>query len=313
MKKIVKQLPRFLYIYNQLYDNPFIPLYKIAAAAKVSRSTISRDLKKMYELGIFKGPLIFLKPAHNYKRYASFLQFNNAYTIYKGLKGFPNVVTRSLNGGFWNVLLTCERLMDFSQLIGFNQCVFQGVKGVTWLSKVTSLDWELSLEKMYNQLVQPEKKSTLYKEVPSIFWNKKEWNLYFTFWPNVNMKVVQILKEYHISFRRYQKWISQLTDIALITPAFYPLGVESYFMIDFLFESQYHKQLAAVLGMLPSTSAFFSVGDNLFARLCVSTKKEYNGLLSFIYELGEYKYFTAGYQAHVISSALCGDNYGISD
>jgi len=162
-------------------------------------------------------------------------------------------------------------------------------------------------------VVEPEKKSTVYQEVSCIFWDEKEWKLYFTLWGNIKMQTMPVLREHHISFEKYQKWISQLTDITFIKPLFYPFGVDSYFMIDFLFESVYHRQLASIFGMLPSTSVFFSVGNNFFARLCVLNKKEYNELLSFIHVLGKTGYFTAVYQANVISSTLCGDNHEVSD
>jgi hypothetical protein len=49
--------------------------------------------------------------------------------------------------------------------------------------------------------------------------------------------------------------------------AFYPHGVDQYFLVDFLFHTHYHTQLANILGMLPATSVFFSVGNHLFARV----------------------------------------------
>lgn len=159
------------------------------------------------------------------------------------------------------MLLIREKLLDLSILKGFRQCVHQGVKSVTYLSKVTSLDWDHSIEKMQNALSQPKKKSTLYEEAPSLPWGKREWTLYRKFKHNMREKNLPLLRECGIGFQSYEKWLSEMPAVARIQPAFYPLGINNYFISDFLFESLYHKQLADILGMLPSTSVFFSVND----------------------------------------------------
>jgi len=72
--------------------------------------------------------------------------------------------------------------------------------------------------------------------------------------------------------------------------AFFPHGCKKYIFYDFLFESHHHKELVNILGMLPSTCAFFSVGNYLFARLSVVNREQEYELFSFIYSLKEKGY-----------------------
>lgn len=297
MKSI--RLKRYLHIYNYLYTNPYMHLYKMKSTG-ISRSSISRYFKKMYELSILKGPMILLKPASNYKEYVGFLRFKNAHSVYTLLKGFPGIGYKWLACGTWNVMVVCNFNMDFSALKGFKECIHRGVKGRTWLSKVTSLDWDHSVKRMYRALDTPRKKTCLYEEGPLIPWNEKEWCVYSKLQPNVREKVMPIIRGCHLPFKQYQHWLSQLRHYAVITPAFYPYGYNTYFTLDFLFESEYHKQLVHILGMLPSTALFYSVGDHLFARLFVLTKKEKNELFTLIFTLEEKDYIKTVYYADVI-------------
>jgi hypothetical protein len=300
---IEKRLPKYHKIYEQIYEDPSIPLYQIMKNTGISRSTVSRYLIEMYDLSILEGPLIFVKPAGNYHQYASFLKFEHPLLAYQGFKGFPSLLSRSVVVGGWNIMLVCEKFMNFSSLKGFRDCILQETKGVTHLPKVTSLDWETSMERMYSGLSPPREKSSLYKEISCNHWDKEEWTLATRFKHNIRTQAMPILKESGIRFERYQKWFSSLPEFAQIYTAFYPRGLDQYFVFDFLFRTEYQKQLADILGMLPSTSIFFSVGSYLMSRLSLLSKNEKDELFSFIYDLGEEGYFTDFHHASVISTS----------
>ena len=300
---IKKRLPKYHKIYEQIFENPSVPLYQITKNTGISRSTVSRYVIEMYELSIIKGPMIFVKPAQNYHQYAAFLDFEHSLPTYKRFKGFPNVMHRSLSSGNWNILLICEKFMNFSMLKGFRHCIYQGTKGVTHLSRVTSLDWDNSMKKMWSALSPPREKSTLYEEIPFIPWKREEWALYYRFRHNIRAQVMPILKECRVRFERYQKWVTELPHVANIHAAFYPHGLDNYFILDFLFQSEYHKQLADILGMLPSTSIFFSTGEYLLARVSLLNKKEKDDLFSLIFQLEAEGYFTQCYQTMVVSTS----------
>jgi hypothetical protein len=117
------------------------------------------------------------------------------------------------------------------------------------------------------------------------------------------MQAVSILKSCNIRYEKFQAWNRQLPRYTLIQSAFYPRGIEQYFFLDFLFQSQYHRQLVSVLGHLPATSIFFSVNDFLLARIPILNKKQQDDLFNLIYHLGEKKYFTTFNQAMLISTS----------
>jgi len=286
-----------------VYENPSIPLYQITKNTGISRSKASQYLQEMYKLSIMKGPLIFVKPAQNYKLYAAFLEFEHPVPTYQEFNGFPNVIHRNLSLGNWNVLLICEKSMDFSVLKGFNQCIHQGAKSATCLSKVTSVDWDQSIKRIYTAISRPKQKSTLYEEIPYIPWKKQEWTLYHKFRHNTRSRVMPVLRESKIRFVQYQKWLSELPQFVNIQPAFYPYGLDSYFVLDFLFQSHYHRELTHILGMLPSTSVFFSVGQYLLARLSFLNNPQQNELFSLIFHLGEKEYYKIFHSARVVSTS----------
>lgn len=298
-----KKLPKYYKIYEQIYNTPDTPLYQITKNTGISRSTVSRYLREMYGLSIIRGPMLFLKPAQNYHQYACLLKFSNPMNAYSHFAGFPHVRNRTLCAGTWNIMLICERIMDFSHLKGFQKSVLQGVKGATYLPKVSYLNWDSSMNKIYNMLSLPEAKSVLYEEIKENSWEYPEWTLFDYFKNDIRKQAMPVLKEYTIRFERYQKWMSRLQEVALIQTAFYPRGMDTYIIFDFVFKSDYHRQLADILGKLPSTSLFFSVGSYFFVRLFLLNKREKDELFSLLFRLGELDFFTDFYYTVVVATS----------
>jgi hypothetical protein len=301
---IERKIPRYYKIYEQIYDDPLVRVTQIAKKSEIARSTVSRDIMDMCNLSIMGGPAIALKPAQNYHLYVRLLKFEHPVAAFKCFSRFPSVMTTSLSSGEWNLMLISRNMSNLSELEGFRKEFYHGVKGVTCVPKVTTLDWELSMKKIQDAISSPEEKSFLYSKVPKIPWKEKEWTLYDKFRENVRVKAESILKECRIRREWYSKWIVQLTGFANVCTVFYPKGFDRYFALDFLFESEYQKQLTDVLGMLPSSSIFFSVGEYLLARLFFLNNKEKDDLLCLIFQLGCEKYYTRYYQAVPVSPGL---------
>jgi hypothetical protein len=299
-----EKIAAYYTIYQQVYENPGIPQYEIAQNTKIPRSTVSRYLEEMYASSVLKGPMICVKPAHNYLNYAHFLTFEHPFTVYKRIKGFPYIISRNLASGTWNLLLVCERMVNFSQFKGFISSLFRSVKGVTHIPKVKFLDWDQSMKHMHRLLSCPKVKSTLYREGPAICWNKREWTLYQNLRRNTRVHTIPVLKECNIRYKHYKTWITQLPCYASITTAFYPHGFKQYFTVDFLFKTHYHTQVADILGLLPATSIFFSVGDYLFARVSYLSKNQEQDLFTFIYQMGEKRFYTTFHSAAVLSTSV---------
>ncbi len=300
---ITDRLPLYLRIYSQIYDTPFMPINKLADKTGIPRSSLSRYLQEMYEKSIVQGPFIFLKPASHYCLHASFLKFTEPQTKYKQFEKFPHILSRTLNAGSWNILLISEKLYNFSGMVGFKECILQDVKGVTYLSKVTCLDWKTSLERIENLIAQPKQKSFLYEEPISFSWGKEEKLLYDMFKHNARKKVISVLQESKISYERLQKWFKDLPKYTSIFPVFFPLGIENYFFIDFLLKTEYPKQLIRIFSLLPSTTLFYSVGnEHLFTRLSITNKQEMRYLFSVIHKLDENSFLTDLHTSFVIST-----------
>ncbi len=55
-----KRLPRYHLIYEEMHENPLIPIYQITKRTGIARSTVSRYLEEMYEHSILKGPMLLI-------------------------------------------------------------------------------------------------------------------------------------------------------------------------------------------------------------------------------------------------------------
>ena len=292
MRTTERRLQKYHTIYEQLYENPSATQSSIAQNTATARSTVSRCLAEMYEHSILKGPMLFVNPAQNYHEYATFLEFEQPFLTYECFKEFSHVISGTLNCGKWNTTVISEKPINFSRLQGFRTCLLHNVKGATSLSKVEILDWNQSMEKIQDILQPPREKTTLYREISHNPWNKKEWTLFDAFKHNTRVKVLSIVREHNVRYGTVEKWFSHLHQFANVQPAFYPHGLNNYSVSDFLFQSDYQKQLKAILGLLPSTGVFFPVGEYLFSRLFTLSKKEETDLFSLIHQLEEKGYFT---------------------
>lgn len=304
MKINRKMLKGFHRIYEQLCENPSVNQENISRNTRIPRGTVSRYIQEMYSQSILIGPMLFLKPAEDYPVHAAFCEFDDAYTVHQRLEQFPRIVSSSWNCGKWNIMIVSDAPVDFTLLKGFRTCIIEGSKSLTHLSKVIFLDWHASMESIEAGITPPEEKTTLYEMGPPLQWDKNDWTLYKEFKQNTRIKITPLLKECSLSYEKYRKWIAKVhrhPSCCVTQIAFYPHGVNNYFCYDFLFDSDYHRQLMNILGMLPSTCIFFSVGDYLFARISVVNTRESRDLFKLIIKLKEYNYFTDYYTALVVS------------
>jgi len=186
--------------------------------------------------------------------------------------------------GDWNLLVITDENRDFSTIPGFRECILQGVKSATSASRVLFLDWEEAIKKIEREISPPDKKTNLYEEIPLNLWGKQEWEFYHACKHNA--------WNFSISHEKYREWISTLEKFAHIYPAFYPGGLRNSHVFDLLFHSDYHSQLKDLLGLLPSTSFFFSVSDYIFARLSFLNKEEQDDVLSLVEKMGKKGFYT---------------------
>jgi hypothetical protein len=276
-------------IYQLIYEDPLISCVTLAEKTGMPKKKVQKCLTEMYQKSILKGPRLSVKPAENYHEYAYFVNVDDPFAC-KGLKGDMH---GNVSCGGWNLLVITDRKIDISSLPGFKECILEGRKIATHASKVVVQDFEDFLKridalKLGEEAYEPEK--TLYEEIPLNTWDTEEWTLYRTFRENIRMDATQKLKECSVSHAKYKTWISSLDQFALIQPCFYPEGLENYYLVDFLFESLHHRQIKDILGLLPSTTLFFSVNDSIFVRLFFLNKKEESSVLALLDELNYMSY-----------------------
>jgi hypothetical protein len=298
-----KKILNYHKIYEQVYENPGISSKEIGKRTGISEGLVSKYLEEMYEKSIMGGPFIFLKSAQNCLRYGAFCKAEDLLKAFKSISDVPSVISAFLSWGFWNIQTISDAVIDFSVVEGVTECFLQEVKSTTQLSKVVYTDWDISMEKIQGLLSPPEKESTLHHIIPEIPWNKKGWDLYEHLKLNTRVKVLPVLRECNITYKDYQTWMKSLPQYTCIQPTFFPHGLDKYFTFDFLFESVYHRQLTHILGMLPSTSVFFSVGDYLYTRMAILDTKERDSLFSLISQLEDLTYITNYYLAAFSATA----------
>jgi hypothetical protein len=303
-----KRLGNYFKIYEQIYENPFVSQSTITKKTNILRSSVSRYLEEMYQFSILQGPLICVKPAHTYSPHVYFCHFTNPVVTYENLETCPHLLSRSLNCGSWNITLICDTAVNLSLFKDFQTCILEGAKSVTYLSRVTSLTWKESMRKM-QRVTSPVEKTTLHEEIAHNPWGKKEWQLFHAFRYNAQMGAESVLKKLKIRYNTFKNWKSDLHLYAHVYPAFYPAGLKNYFISDYLFESLYHTQLTDVLGLLPSTSQFFSVNKYLLARLLILTRKQEEDLFSLLFQLKQKGFFTDFHYTRVIATSHCNNTF----
>jgi hypothetical protein len=298
-------------IYGQVYENPFLPVEDIANLLKMPVPEVTLHVDTMYESSFLLGPVISVKPASNYRMYCSFLKVTNPYTRYR--EPFKkSYVSKSWTAGTWNFMVITEEEMNLTGMEGVRECVYQGKKGGTFISKCVHMDWDHSLKDIFSRMGELGEETVFYEEVPSLTWGEKEWMLYHAFRLNARRDSVSVLKALDIDREIYEKWVSTLPEVAYVQPAFYPSGSDVYGALDFLLKSDYQRQIITILGLLPCSGVFFSTGDAVWARLPVREREDVRNVNTVISYLRKCGYITDAAMSFAMSTIHRGDLQGTS-
>ena len=278
-------------VYEQVYENPLISCKNMAEKTGIPLEKCYQYVKDMYEKSLLRGPVLSVKPAPNYCHYAYFLKVKDP-LIFCEILEREHMVYLSISSGKWNIMAITDACIDFLLTPQVRECILMGVKSATYCPKVVVVDFEESVKRIQDKITSEEKmgkeKTTLYEEIPINSWDEEEWRLYHTFRKNLRCNIAAKLKECSVSPTKYRDWISRLDQFVLMQPAFYPGGLAYYCAVDIIFDSHYHQQIADILGLLPSTSLYFSVNDYLFARLFLRITEEKREVFSLINKMESY-------------------------
>jgi len=258
-----KKLKSYYKIYEQIYKDPLICITEISDNTGVSRNAVAKYLQEMYADNILTGPSLCLKPHTNYQEYMYFLKFSDPFTVFDGFEKFPNVVSRLITFGDWNMVLVTNKLLNFSVLKHFETAVKMYPKGISYTPKVELTTWE-SLAHIDTNTCEPD----YYETRRKLDWGEDEWKLYHAFKSNLRVKITPLLRRIGIRYEIYKQWKEELNDHCTVHTGFYPEGYKQYMVYQILFSTDRKSLLKSVFSQFPTTPVFTEMGDHL--SVCVS-------------------------------------------
>ena len=248
-KRCIKHYHR---IYEVISTTPTIPFSNLSIRIKLSRNTISKYVKDMYERSIIRGPEIRMKSSPDYKEYVYLMRFSHPASLFTGLKGFPNVLYHAVASGDWNTFVITDRLLDFSQLKGFEKMVYRGVKYTSYTPRTEYITWNDTFEKVYDELIEfsPRRSEDKTRELaPLLQWGEDEWELFHSFKNDFRKSITPILRKTKVRYETYYHWMKSLENHCTIHTGFYPQGYTTYLSHCFLLFSDYEYTVKTIFSL----------------------------------------------------------------
>lgn len=166
-----KRVEKYFKIYQQIYETSTITLHEITNQISISRNTVAKYLKIMYNHKIIRGPWLSLNPADNYSQYVYLLNFDNPFQTILTLKELEHVVYAAAFFGKWNIMVITDKEIDFTPVPGYNNTYFSGEKGFVLTPKVSYMTWDVSFTKIdekINQFIPDQKVEHYIRSNPAI-------------------------------------------------------------------------------------------------------------------------------------------------
>jgi predicted transcriptional regulator len=250
-------------IYEQIYKEGQIPIWKIAQNTGLPRSTVSRYISEMYEQKILVGPYLSMRAAPNYREYMYLANFRNPQRKFPGLSHFPSVVECALTFGDWNTYLVTSQPLDVQRMYGFQEPVLMEQKYSTITPKTEFTTWDAAFSKAY-EVMSAKLQGNLKREVaPSLDWGEDQWKMYNGFNPNLREIATPTLKESGIRYESYRVWKKELETHCTIHTEFYPESYVQYNHHCFLVKSSRECHALNVVSCLPVTCRVVEMENHL--------------------------------------------------
>jgi hypothetical protein len=240
-------------IYEQIYREGQIPIWKIAQNTGLPRSTTSRYISEMYEQKILVGPYLNMRAAPDYKEYAYLANFRNPQKKFPGLSHFPSVVDCALTFGDWNTFVVTNQPLDVPRMHGFQELVLLEQKYSTITPKTEFTTWNAAFSKAYEVMGVRSPGNLKRVVAPALDWGEDQWKMFDGFSPNLRKIATPTLKESGIRYESYRVWKKELEIHCTIHTEFYPESYDQYNHHCFLTKSSCECQVIDVMGCLPAT------------------------------------------------------------
>jgi DNA-binding Lrp family transcriptional regulator len=250
-------------IYEQIYREGQIPIWKIAQNTGLPRSTTSRYIREMYEKKILVGPYLSMRAASNYREYVYLANFRNPQKRFPGLSQFPSVVDCALTFGDWNTYLVTSQPLDVRRMHGFQELILMEQKYSVITPKTEFTTWDAAFSKAH-EVMRTRSPGNLNREVaPALDWGEKQRKMYDKFSPNLREIASPTLKKSGIRYESYQGWKKELETHCSIHTEFYPESYDKYNHHCFLVKSSCECQVVDVVSCLPATCRVVEMEDHL--------------------------------------------------
>lgn len=250
-------------IYEQIYNEGQIPIWRIAQNTGLPRSTISRYMNEMREQKILIGPYLDMRAAPDYKEYVYLADFRDPQKKFPGLSHFPSVIDCALTYGDWNMCLMTNQPLDVPRMHGLQELLLMEQKYSTITPETEFTTWHVAFSKAY-EVMDVRLQGNLEREVaPALNWGEDQWKMYDGFSPNIREIAAPTLKESGIRYESYRTWKEELETHCTIHTEFYPESCDQYNHHCFLLRSSCECQVIDVVSYLPATCRIVKMEDYL--------------------------------------------------
>lgn len=244
-------------------------LYEISGKTKISINTVTKYLNDMRKRQALLGPYLQLKPNTTHPEYINLVSFSSPRKTFNSFKGFPHVTYYARCLGDWNFLLVTNRLLDFSQLVGFTKMHYCSKREFTWDAPAYLTTWDNTVSEIDSWLQNPRKVKIPHIDPIEILWKPHQWKLYWRVKDFVRVEAATLKRELKISYEAYIIWKKSLSKYTQTFVGYYPYGLPSYTVIYFLLETDEPGYITAAFQNWPTTPTFTQTENRLLLMLAL--------------------------------------------
>ena len=271
MRRLTEYDKRYLIynIYFHRYDDPWIPDKKVAKLTDHSISTVNRYAHRAEEAQILTPPQAYLNPHPDIK--SALLLFEDKHKAFNTLKTYPHVGYICIFHGSWDIMVSYNKDINFSEIPGFKGEVTKGYRGIIHTPRVPFVTWEHAFQKIHALLHRgAHERASFFTYSPQVpDWDEEEWEMFYYFTHNLRKRFNELRKKIPISWRKFEAWKKSLFDYCVHFQAYYPEGYDAYNIKTFCFKTSYKPFIVELFSHLPATPVFSNITDHILLDISV--------------------------------------------
>ena len=255
-------------IFELLWEEPRIPVKEIAAA--VGPYVVKRRSKEAFEDQYIIGPDIRKRSYSNLREYMYFVNCENPELAYLEYQKNEKVIYHAQMKGFCNFWIIAKEKIDVE-----GDIILEGPRSDYYTSYAPHHSQEKALENMRKKIEEFDPGDYVPKKYikthfgESVEWDKEDELLCIYFKDNLRKPFAPVMRKHTISGGKLYKFLENLPETCTIAASYYPDTLLAYDHYLHMFETDYEDFLIDLFSELPTSSSFFKVSNNLFARIYV--------------------------------------------